>query len=130
MSRLRVYTVHVDPSLPHPYEEAEFIEEGLNVKAFLFGFLWTLYHRMWWPSIVVFCVNLMIAFLMAGTLAGAAAECGWNLIIGFLANDWLREELKKRGYIIADIVTGDSLLRAEQRFFDRYFHAHNPVMVS
>ena len=35
-------------------------------------------------------------------------------------NDLKRRSLKKRGYITTDIVTGDSKMRAEQRFYDRF----------
>jgi len=135
MSRLRVYTVHVNPSAPNPYEDARFIEEGFNWKAFFFSALWTLYKGLWLPTILILTVNSVIAYLkLNDVVSHSAFICmilAWNAIIGILANDWLREKLKRRGYIITDIVTGDSLLRAEQRFFDRYFSGNPaPAFVS
>lgn len=126
MNRLRVYTVHIDPSLPHPYEEAEFVEEGFNWKAFIFGGFWALYHKMWLPALGVFAVDALLLFLINGGVVGMTMQLGWHLIVGYLANDWLRDYFKKHGFITADVVTGDSLLRAEQRFFDRYFSNSNP----
>ena len=130
MSRLRVYTVHINPSLPHPYEEAEFIEEGFNFRAFVFSTfgLWALYHRLWLPFVFLFIFNGFLFSLStadSNSIGMFAVQIGVNVIIGYLANDWLRGKLKRKGFIIADIVTGDSLISAEQRFFDRYFAIKN-----
>lgn len=124
MAQLRIYTVHIRPDIPAPYEKAEFVKEGFSTQAFLFTFFWTLYKRLWWPSAVI------IAFFV---LCGIGLEQEWLSPTGFsivqlgaqgifayLANDWLRARLKREGYIIADIVSGDNMLRAEQRFFDRF----------
>jgi len=130
MSRLKVYTVHINPSLPHPYEEAHFIEEGFNVRAFLLSAwgIWPIYHRLWIPFIFIFLFNSLVFTLASSdnnVFGLFAVQFGMNLIIGYLANDWLRTKLKRKGFIIADIVTGDSLVSAEQRFFDRYFSIKN-----
>ncbi len=126
MSRLHVYTAHINPALPTPYEEAVFVEEGFNWKAFLFTGLWTLYNRLWLNTLVVALVTgVIVLFYLRGLSYNAVASLliACNTIIGYHANDWLRSRLKRRGFVIADIVTGDSILRAEQRFFDRYFSA-------
>ncbi len=124
MSRIHVYTVHINPSLPSPYEEAKFVEEGFNWKAFIFSGLWALYHKLWLPALLMFAVSFGIIVLAPDMTAPQSVVCiqlAWHLIIGYMGNDWLRKGLRKRGFVTADIVTGDSLLRAEQRFFDRYF---------
>jgi len=128
MSRLHVYTVHIDPSLPHPYEEARFIEEGFNWKAFIFGAIWALYNRLWLPACIVLAGDAIIVALAATGLSGISlfsVQLAWHMFVGYRGNDWVRDKLKKQGFIVADIVTGDSLLRAEQRFFDRYFAARD-----
>jgi hypothetical protein len=124
-NHLKVYTVHVNPSLPHPYEAAQFIKEGFNWKAFFFTGLWALYHRLWWPMLGLFAYNILVLSMYdSHTLSHtglAIVDLGIHAIIGFEANEWLRSRLKKQAYLTADITTGDSLLRAELRFFDRYF---------
>jgi hypothetical protein len=50
--------------------------------------------------------------------------------VGFQGTDWQRARLKRRGYVTADITTGDSQLRAEQRYFDRYFAARPAVVAA
>ena len=131
MSRLRVYTVHINPSLQHPYEKAEFIKEGFNFSAFAFTALWGLYNRMWLNSLAILLINGFIAqALLKGEINHQQViviQFAFHLLIGFFANDWLRSKLRKKGFIIADIVTGDSLLKAEQRFFDRYFANQQPA---
>ncbi len=125
MSRIRVYTVHVNPAQANAYEAAEFVEEGFNWKAFLFGALWALYHRLWQPALYVVVVNMLIAQLLTGGMithtGGVVLQLGVQMLVGFYANDWRRARLQRRNYLTADIVAGDSLLRAEQRFFERYF---------
>jgi hypothetical protein len=128
MSRLRIYTVQINPSLPQPYEAAEFIEEGFSWAAFVFTGIWALYHRLWWIALGLFAFNfLMIHLLSSGTLTHAGVtiiDLGVRTLVGCYANDWRRAKLRRNGYIVADIVSGDSLLRGQQRFFDRYFSAH------
>jgi len=135
MSRLHIYTVHINPSLPHPYEDAKFVEEGFNWKAFIFTGLWALYNRLWLAAILMFIINgsiLVLTMHHSNAMGLSLIEFSWHLIIGYSGNDLIRSKLKKLGFIIADIVTGDSKLRAEQRFFDRYFAARNntPAFVS
>lgn len=131
---LHIYTVHVNTSLPEPYEQAQFVEEGFNWKAFIFTALWAFYNRLWLAGFVILAINSAIFTLSAsdsGIVGLSLVEFAWHLLIGFWANDILRAKLRNRGFVTADIVTGDSLLRAEQRFFDRYFSSRNvPAVVS
>ncbi len=124
-SRHHIYTVHIDPKGPKPYENPIFVLEGFSVPGFIFTALWTLYHRMWWAAFAVIMCNLMIVEMFEGgtldMLGRTILETALMVIVGFEGHDWRRKNLAKRGYVIADIVSGDSLIRAEQRFFDRYF---------
>jgi len=128
MAALRIFTVHVDPSLADPYESAEFVKEGFSFRAFLFSTLWALYHRLWGMAALLVAYNLMLFhFFHSGSISPTGLgviDFGVHLFIGFEAGDWLRARLARQGYVIADIATGDSSLRAEQRFFDRHFAAH------
>jgi hypothetical protein len=124
MSRLHIYTVHVNPANPQPYEAAEFVEEGFSLKAFVFPFLWVLYFRLWWHAVGLGAFNLAL-FLLADNgvshVTVLIVQLGVHLLVGFHANDWRRWRLRQKGHILTDLVTGDSKLRAELRFFDRYF---------
>jgi hypothetical protein len=128
VSRLHIYTVHVNPALPHPYEAAEFIEEGFNWKAFFFIWIWAAYNRLWWQAIGLFALTMLLLHLFSSgmfTHVGASIiDIAVRFLVGAYANDWKRKRLQKNGYITSDIVSGDSLLRGQQRFFDRYFATH------
>ncbi len=128
MSRPHIYTVHINPSQTDPYENAKFVEEGFNWPALFFTGLWSLYKKLWLITVLIILLNV---FVINIANSGAIADIGIVIIqlviqiaIGMFANDLYRAKLKRQGYIIADIVSGDSLLRAEQRFFDRYFLSH------
>jgi len=131
MSKLRIYTVHVRPDIPAPYESPVFVREGFSFWAFLFGPFWTFYKKLWWPTISVMSAWMFIN--LAGEAIGFNEKSiefllfGLQLVIGYAAHDWQREGLRKQGYIIADIVSGDNVMRAEQRFFDRYFAVPVPA---
>ncbi len=129
MSRLLIYTVHINPSLPHPYEAAEFVQEGFNWKAFFFTALWALYHRLWWYALGILAFSAALLYFvhvhMFSFTGYFILHFGLHLVVGFYGTDWLRAQLRHKGYLTADITTGDSLLRAEQRYFDRYFATHS-----
>lgn len=124
-SRFRVFTVHTNPKAERPQESAQFVEEGFSLTAFIFSGLWAMYHRLWWPLVIIGAANALI-FNFAEN--GAINEIGQgilqlalNLLVGFMANDWLRARLAREGLVLSDIVTGESLLNAEQRYFDHYY---------
>lgn len=124
MNRLHIYTVHLKPHDPAPHETAEFIKEGFSLWAFLFTWMWALYHRMWWIAVgfvaIEGAIGLAIYEGLLGENRAGVLRLGVQVLIGMLGNDMRRWQLKKRGFITADIVSGDSDLVAEQRFFDRW----------
>lgn len=121
---LKLYTVHAKSGLETKYHSPVFIREGFNPLAFLFTFAWALYHRLWKLAALILAFQLAIELIAPEGLFSFASLCamqiGFNILIGFHANDWLRVRLRQRGFIFTDIVAGDSLMRAEQRYFERY----------
>lgn len=124
MARLHIYTIHIRPDLAQPYDQAEFVEEGFSWRAFLFTAFWLLYRRLWVPAFLVIAVNALVfsleeaKVLHSGSIA--VLQIAIALIVGYHGHDWYRARLKSKGYIMADIVSGENLLRAEQRFYDRF----------
>jgi len=125
--KIKIYTVHIKPGTPNPYEKPVFVREGFTIFAFAFTLFWALYHRLWKASLIILLANLLLMALLRNHLLSADStaivQLAMNVLIGFHANDWLRAKLKKRGYITADITAADSKLRAEQRYFERYLAA-------
>lgn len=125
MARMRIYTVHINPRKKNPYENPIFVEESFNWYAFIFHWLWALSHRLWLVAFGLLMFWGIINYLSFTQILHPAAvfslQVGFQIYIGFQANDWRRNKLKKQGYIISDIVTSDNLVGAEQRYFDRYY---------
>jgi Protein of unknown function (DUF2628) len=123
--RSRVFTVHINPLQPDAFESAQFVEEGFSYKAFFFTAFWALYHRLWRAFFAIALANYLIhTMFQSGELdlvSRVILELAVNIYVGFQANDWRRNALARKGWVIADIVTGDTLLRAEQRYFDHYY---------
>lgn len=123
---MKIYTVHVKPGAGGS-EKPVFVREGFNWMAFLFTGLWALYQRLWWPAFFIAVFN--VALITAGRHHAVSSESvsiiqlGFQVLIGYLGNDWLRARLRHRGYVMADITAADSQLRAEQRYFERYLAA-------
>ena len=124
---MRVFTVHLDPLSVADDDGAVLIREGFSWPAALFSVLWTLYHRLWGWSLVVFAVGAglsAVAPLLGFGLAGQTAlQIGFAVIVGYSANDWRRRAYERRGFRLIAIVAADDLGRAEQRFFSSH---HTP----
>lgn len=118
---MKLYTVFI-PQRPIAGEPL-FIKEGFNLYAFIFGIFWALYHRLWKLSLLIAAFNLMLIYMSRYHLFAPASlalmQFTFQLIIGYYGNDWWRNKLLARGYIMADLVSGTTLARAWQRYFDR-----------
>lgn len=125
---MKIYTVHIKPGSTHAQDKPIFLREGFNWPAFLFGAFWALYHRLWLPALYIFLADAMVMMFDKENIFSmpilAVLQLGVHVLVGFHANDWRRTKLAKDGYILSDITASDSLLRAEQRYFERYL-AHS-----
>lgn len=125
MARMRIYTAHIDPSRKDPYETPVFIEEGMNFYAFVFHLFWAFYHRLWLVAVCIIGVNMLITvaaeMLDLNRFSVLVMQMGLQIFIGLQGNEYRRTKLRKQGYLMTDIVTGDNPVGAEQRYFERYF---------
>jgi hypothetical protein len=124
---MKLYTAHILPAEPQAYEKPVFVKEGFNFWAFLFTFIWALSQRLWLPAIAMIAVTVVLAWIgkhhYLNEASVAVIQLGYQILIGFHANDLRRARLNREGYILADIAAADSLLRAEQRYFERHLAA-------
>jgi hypothetical protein len=123
-NRMKIYTVHIKPNVPRAQEKPSFVREGFNISALILTFLWAFYHRLWRFGLLILAANILIIALgkiqIISPESTGLLQFAVQVLVGFHANDWLRAGMSKRGFIMTDISTGDSLLRAEQRYFERY----------
>ncbi len=122
-NRLKLYTVHTKASGSDALENPVFVREGYNIYAFIFTILWALYNRCYYFAVLILAVNIAIVLAVElhvmGDAAATVTQIAIQFLIGAHANDVLRDRLRRRGYIVQDITGADSLLRAQQRYFDR-----------
>jgi hypothetical protein len=120
---MKIYTVHVKPGTSVAERPPVFVKEGFNFFAFLFHFFWALYQRLWLPALGIFFVNVLLVLLVREHIVSAngmtALQLGFQFLVGAHGNDWVRARLSREDYVLADIAAGDSMLRAEQRYFER-----------
>jgi len=123
----KIYTVHTKPGMNNAAARPMFIKEGFNFWAFFFTILWALYQRLWLVALLLLTFNALLVVClknhMLGLASAGAIHFGFHMVVGFWGNDWLRAQLARRGYVLADVAAGDNLLRAEQRYFERMLAA-------
>jgi hypothetical protein len=117
---MRTYTIHHRAGANG--DDVVVIKEGFSWGAFIFNFLWALWHRLWLAFLVLLVVMLAIdaAADLLGLNQALASVIGLavSLWVGFSANDWRRRALERRGYELGAVVAaqdGDAALR---RFVD------------
>ncbi|NBX04077.1 MAG: DUF2628 domain-containing protein [Alphaproteobacteria bacterium] len=121
---MKIYTVHIKTDASRSGEKPIFIREGFSFGAFFFTVFWALYHRLWLPAAgIMFSLWLIVQLGTHHFISSPSVgvlQLMIQVLVGYLANDWRRRALAKRGYITSDVTAADSLLRAEQRYFERY----------
>lgn len=119
---MRVFTVHLRRHGLDPDKDVRVVKEGFSWPAFLFTFLWALWHRMWWTAlglfVIVTVVGLVVEALLPDPAAGTAVMPALYAAIGFVGNDLLRRHLASRGFAEAGPVCGDDRDHALYRFLD------------
>ena len=123
-SSLHIFTAHVKPEQSGSPDRIVFVKEGFNWWAFLFTTIWVLYHRLWLMGGFLIAANIGLVWLIEELHMDVASlsilQFALQLWVGFQANDFLRSKLKKQGYITTALVSGENVMRAEQRFFDQH----------
>ena len=119
---MRVYTVHTKGDVVDPDRDLAVVKEGFSWPAFFFSFLWALWHRMWLVALGLLGVEIA-AGLGAGALGLSAAgqgvlTLGFAVVIGFVANDFRRGWLARKGFSLAGVAAAEGRDAALRRFLD------------
>jgi hypothetical protein len=122
-SRMKIYAVYIRPEAG-AQQKPVFIKEGFNFAALVFTAFWALYQRLWVPMLLMAAFEVGLGAMVHTKILSlpsiGALNLGYHVIVGMQANDWVQSRLRRRGYVLADIAAADSLLRAEQRYFERH----------
>ena len=131
------FTVHEPPNPPADRvdraESLVFVKDGFSWSALLFGPLWLLAHRLWWP--------LLGYVVLAGGLQAVqwltALDRGWltfatialHLLVGLEGGALRVRALDRRGWQNLGAVTGKTLAECERRFFEAWLPTQ-PIIAS
>jgi hypothetical protein len=125
---MQTYTVHEPPNASaERVDRAErlvFIKEGVSWGAALFGPLWLLAHRLWWPLL-----GYLVAYAAIEALRLAAlVDRRWiglilialNLLLAFEGDSLRRWGLARRGWRMLGASNGRNRAECERRFFEAW----------
>ena len=119
---MKAYTVHLRQNDHAPDGDIVLVEEGFNWSAFILSVLWTLWHRMWWVTLGLLCVSLLvngiIHVLGMDTLSMCFLVIGTLVLFGLLANDLRRWCLARDGFLESGVALGNNQDKALVRFLD------------
>ena len=123
----KLYAVYINPNDDVPHETAEFVDEHFTIWGFVFHGFWCVYQGMWGVGLAVLAA--WAAFIGAADYFGinlmvsAVFELAIRLTVGFDGNHWRSLALRRKGFILSDIVSGESDLAAKRRFYDNWLTA-------
>ncbi len=125
---MQTYTVHEPPNTSADRvdraERLVFIKEGFSWGAVLFGPLWLLAHRLWWPLI-----GYLVAYTaIEATRLAAIVDRRWiglilialNLLLAFEGDSLRRWALARRGWRMLGASSGRNRAECERRFFEAW----------
>jgi hypothetical protein len=132
---MQTFTVHEPPRPPADrVDRAEglvFIKEGFSWGAALFGPLWLLAHRLWWP---LFAYVVAYGGIEAVRLTRIIDQrwiglllLALNLLLAFEGDSLRRWALQRRGWRLLGAANGRNRAECERRFFDAWLPAQ-PVL--
>ncbi|MEK9672081.1 MAG: DUF2628 domain-containing protein [Rhodospirillaceae bacterium] len=119
---MRVYTVHLRRHGLMPDDDLVLVREGFSWPAFLFTFVWALWHRMWratlWLFIAVAAVSLTAEAALGQGAAAVALSLALSFAIGFIADDLRRNHLQDQGFAVAGLVAAADEDQALHRYLE------------
>jgi hypothetical protein len=117
-----LYSVHLRRHGLDPERDIQLVKEGFSWPAFLFSFLWALWHRLWLTAAAIFlavsAVNAAVYWLRPDWLSQTALSVGLGVIVGYLGNDLRRRKLTRLGFVFDGAVSGDDPDKALRRYLD------------
>jgi len=132
---MQTFTVHEPPHPPADrVDRAEglvFIKEGFSWGAALFGPLWLLAHRLWWPLLGYVAAYASIEAVRLARIIDqrwiGLLLLALNLLLAFEGDSLRRWALDRRGWRLLGAANGRNRAECERRFFDAWLPAQ-PVL--
>ncbi len=108
--------VVMDPPSRLPAAEAVFVRDRFSWLAFLFPFVWLLWHRLWLATVgfVAASAAMAFAFRAVGSGYGQFGVLALCALVALEGPAWRIAKLRRLGYTEAAILNADGLDDAER----------------
>lgn len=113
-----------------PDEKMEFVRDGFSLWAFLFPFIWLLWHRLWIEAVVVIAagaVTGLVGSVPGYEFLGSALAFLISLYVGLEGNNMRIAGLRRRGWIQTSVLEASSSADAALKYFAEAPRASSPV---
>ena len=94
------------------------VEQSPSFLAGIFGILWMLYYRMWWPALLLALIAISMNFFREIDLY-YYYDISIFFIMTFFASDLRNAYLLRNGYELCEIVAARDLEEAELRYYSK-----------
>lgn len=129
---MKTFEIYLPSKEPVELDSAVFIKQGFSFSAALFQFLWCAYHRLWLAALCLFALSMVLTSLQEGSLISEnfneSFAIALFLFVGFEANEWRVAILKKRGYVLKEVILANSLEEAQKQFYTGQLSAEEPLL--
>jgi Protein of unknown function (DUF2628) len=124
------YTVHIRGDGPQSVAEAAFVLQAFSWKAFFFGPLWLLRHRLWaglllWAAGYSILIAASLTVVSAG--AGLFIALAVQMLLGLEANRLREAKLAQQGYRLVEILAAPARDEAEIAFYRQFEAPDGPL---
>jgi Protein of unknown function (DUF2628) len=120
---MALYSVHILGEGPQSVAEAEFVRQAFSWKAFFFGPLWLLRHRLW-AGIVLWAAGYLTVIAASLTVVSASAclfiAVALQMLLGLEASGLREAKLAKQGYRLIEIIAAPARDEAEIAFYRQF----------
>ena len=127
---MSLYSVHLQGNGPQSVAEAAFVRQAFSWKAFFFGPLWLLRHRLFAPlALWAAAYSILIAASLTVVSAGAGLFMSFALqmLLGLEANRLREAKLGRQGYRLVEIISAPARDEAEIAFYRQFETPDTPL---
>jgi hypothetical protein len=124
------YSVHLRGEGSQAVAEAAFVSQAFSWKAFVFGPLWLLRHRLW-AGLALWAAGYLI-LIAASLLVVSASAClfialALQMLLGLEASRLREAKLAAQGYNLVEIISAPARDQAEVAFYRKFEVPDDPL---
>ena len=118
----KIFAIYEKPEASEPTDRVVLLRDGFHWGVFIFNALWFIWQRRW-ATLLFYMIAATALVMIADALhvshtVSVLMQIFLNLLLAYEVNDiqgWL---LRRRGYRFAGILTAESEMKAERRYYE------------